>query len=308
MKVYIDPKFIVQADIKFMIDSFPNVQFVDKLEANNDIEVAMIPWPSFITKENLSKLPNLKWIQLLSAGYDGTDFSLLKEHDILFTNAKDVYHISIAEDVLTKILVLNRNYKFYIDNMKHGIWKPIRREPELWESIVGIIGTGSIGKEIAKRLKAFNTKIIGYRKTDRFVDYFDEIVTTEEGLNRLLSQSDYVIMTLPLNEETYHFMSKHRLGLMKKEAIFVNIARGQVVDQEFLTYMLVNNLIRGAGLDVTTPEPLPVDHVLWKLPNVIITPHNSSSSQHLLVRLTALMTDNLSRYLNKEPLKFIVKN
>ena len=151
MKVYIDPKFIVQSDIKHMIDSFPMVEFVDQIEDIN-IEVAMVPWATFITEENLKKLPNLKWIQLLSAGYDGTDFGLLKKHGIIYTNAKDIYHISIAEDVLTKMLVLNRNYRIYLENMKQGIWKPIRREPEIYGSTIGILGTGSIGKEIAKHI------------------------------------------------------------------------------------------------------------------------------------------------------------
>ena len=190
--------------------------------------------------------------------------------------------------------------------MKQGIWKPIRKEPELFGSTVGVIGTGSIGQEIAKRLKAFETHIIGYRKSNYKLVNFDEIVTDVEGLNYLLSNSDYVIMTLPLNKNTYHFMSKERLSLLKKEAVFINIARGLVVDQDALTFMLKEKRIRGAGLDVTTPEPLPSNHELWKLPNVIITPHNSSSSAHLLSRITQLMTDNLTRYIAKEPLKFIV--
>jgi phosphoglycerate dehydrogenase-like enzyme len=305
MKVYIDPKFIVQSDIKQMIDAFPMVEFVDTID-HFDIEVAMIPWANFITEENLSKLPNLKWIQLLSAGYDGTDFNLLKKHQIIYTNAKDIYHISIAEDVLTKILVLNRNYKIYLDNMKQGIWKPIRREPELYGSTVGILGTGSIGKEIAKRLKAFDTHIIGYRKSDRPETYFDEIVTDDEGLSYLLKTSDYVIVTLPLNDKTEYFLSKEKLSLMKSNALFINIARGKVVDQDALSELLKDKKIRGAGLDVTTPEPLPKDHELWSMPNVVITPHNSSSSNHLLSRLTELMTENLSNYLNHRELKFIV--
>lgn len=307
MKVYIDPKFIVQSAIQSMIEMFPNIVFVDSLEGNFDIEVAMIPWTSFISDENLSKLLNLKWIQLLSAGYDGTDFSLLKKYNITYTNAKDVYHISIAEDVIAKILVLNRNYRVYFDNMKQGIWKPIRKEPEIYGSTVGIIGTGSIGKEIAKRLKAFDTQIIGYRKTNAKINDFDEIVNDDQGLNYLLTKSDYVITTLPLNNNTYQFMTKERLSLLKKDAIFINIARGLVVDQDALTELLKEHKIRGAGLDVTTPEPLPSDHELWRLPNVIITPHNSSSSSRLLSRLTVLMTENLNRYINKKPLKFVVQ-
>lgn len=306
MKVYIDSKFIVQADFKSMIERFPSLVFVDTIEGNEDIEVAMIPWPSFITQDNLSKLPNLKWIQLLSAGYDGTDFSLLRKHNIIYTNAKDIYHISIAEDVITKILVLNRNYRIYLDNMKQGIWKPIRREPELYGSIVGILGTGSIGKEVAKRVKAFDTHVIGYRKTNQPEIYFDEIVTSQEGLEYLLKKSDYVIVTLPLNENTEHFLSKEKLELMKNDAVLINIARGKIIDQDALTDLLKNNKLRGAGLDVTNPEPLPKNHDLWKMNNVIITPHNSSSSHRLMSRLTDLMSENLSKYISGQDLKFIV--
>jgi len=306
MKVFIDPKFIVQSDIQQMIDDFSTVEFVDAID-DPKIEVAMVPWSTFITEENLSKLPNLKWIQLLSAGYDGTDFKLLKKHHIIYTNAKDIYHISIAEDVLTKILVLNRNYRIYLDNMKQGIWKPIRREPELYGATVGILGTGSIGKEIAKRLKAFDTHIIGYRKTNAKEMFFDEIVTSDSGLDSLLTRSDYVIVTLPLNNKTENFLTKDKLSLMKSDAILINVARGKVVDQEALTELLKAKKIRGAGLDVTTPEPLPKDHELWQMPNVIITPHNSSSSNHLIARLTKLMTENLSNYLQNKPLKYIVK-
>jgi D-2-hydroxyacid dehydrogenase (NADP+) len=306
MKVYIDPKFIIQSSLQEMILRFPQVQFVDDIN-HPDIEVAMVPWSNFITEENLSKLPKLKWIQLLSAGFDGTDFSLLKRHGITFTNAKDIYHISMAEDVVAKILTLNRNYKVYAENMKQGIWKPIRREPEIYGSTVGILGTGSIAKEIAKRLKAFETTIIGYRKTASPEVFFDETLYGEAGLDDLLKRSDYVIVTLPLNSQTRNLLSREKLALMKTSALFINVARGAIVDQAALTEMVRDGKIRGAGLDVTTPEPLPPDHELWRLPNVIITPHNSSSSPHLLSRLTELMTANLRKYLASETLNFIVK-
>ncbi len=306
MKVYIDPKFIIQPSIQNMGLRFPDIEFVDNLE-NDDIEVAMVPWATFITEETISKLPKLKWIQLLSAGYDGTNFDLLKRNNIQFTNAKDIYHISMAEDVLTKILVLNRNYKIYIENMKQGIWKPIRKEPEIYGSTIGILGTGSIAKEIAKRLKAFNTTIIGYRRTQRAEEYFDQVLIGNDGLDELLRRSDYVIVTLPLNDQTRNLLSREKLSLMKNTALLINVARGAIVDQDALTEMLVDNKIRGAGLDVTTPEPLPSDHSLWRLPNVIITPHNSSSSPHLMNRLEILMSENLKRYINGNDLIYIVK-
>ncbi len=304
MKVYIDSKFIVQSVIQEMVSSFRHVEFVDDLN-HPDIEVAMVPWATFITEENLSKLPNLKWIQLLSAGYDGTDFSLLKRHGIVFTNAKDIYHISMSEDVITKILTLNRNVGYYLENMKHGVWKPIRKEPEIYGSTVGILGTGSIAKEIAKRLKAFDTTVLGYRKTMRPENGFDETLYGNDGLESLLQRSDIVIVTLPLNDQTRNLLNREKLSLMKENALFINVARGAIVDQEALTELLRTKKIRGAGLDVTVPEPLPSTHELWTLPNVFITPHNSSSSPHLLARLKELMSDNLNRYLSGEALKFV---
>jgi phosphoglycerate dehydrogenase-like enzyme len=191
--------------------------------------------------------------------------------------------------------------------MKQGIWHPIRREPELYESTVGILGTGSIGQTIASRLKAFNTHNIGYRQTKESVPFFDEIVSDEEGLIHLLKQSDYVIITLPLSEKTKHMIDKEKLSYLKKNAVLINVARGDIIDQEALVECLKKGSIRGAGLDVTTPEPLPPNHELWALPNVLITPHNSSSSPKLLSRLVELMDDNLTRYKMNQPLKFIVK-
>ena len=306
MVVYIDPKFIAQTEMNVLIERHPDITFTND-DQNTDIEVLMIPWPKYITKERLDRLPNVKWIQLLSAGYDGTDFDLIHEKKLIFTNAKDIYHISMAEDVLGKILFLNRNYGHYYDNMKQGIWHPIRREPELFESTVGILGTGSIGQTIASRLKAFNTHIIGYRQTKESVPFFDEIVSDEEGLIHLLKQSDYVIITLPLSEKTKHLIDKEKLSYLKKNAILINVARGDIIDQDALLECLKKGSFRGAGLDVTTPEPLPPNHELWTLPNVLITPHNSSSSPKLLSRLVELMDDNLKRYKLNHPLKFIVK-
>lgn len=307
MKIYIDPSVINQVDIKKVLEPYySKIDFVSTLD-HPGIEVAMVLSSSFISEENLAKLPNLKWIQLLSAGYDGTNFDLLKNHNILYTNAKDVFHVSIAEDVIAKILLLNRNYTTYINNMKQGVWEKKKNEIELSGSTIGILGTGSIGSAIAKRLKAFDTHLIGYRKTQKATPFFDEIVTGDKGLDTLLIKSDYVIVALPLNNQTHHLLTKEKLALMKASALFINIGRGNVVDQDALTTLLATSAIRGAALDVTTPEPLPKEHPLWQLPNVIITPHNATSSNNMFPRLAKLIDDNLSHYLKKEPLKFRVE-
>ena len=176
-------------------------------------------------------------------------------------------------------------------------------ESEIEGSTVGILGTGSIGQEIAKRIAAFNTHIIGYNQSGRFVEYFDEIVTGSEGLNSLLSKSDYVIVSLPLNKGTKFLINKENLRLMKENAIIINIARGEIINQDDLIEALENKIIKGAGLDVVYPEPLAKDSKLWKLDNVFITPHNSFSSPKTTKRLISLIIENLNNYLNNKELK-----
>src|SRR5690554_313926 len=304
MKIYLEKNQIEESDYKLLVSKFPNVEFVDEL--NKDVEV-LIGYPNLITEKNLKLLSKLKWIQLLQAGFNTVDFGLLKRNNIKLTNAKDIYSITIAEDVVCKILVLNRNVKQYLKNMEKGIWERYSNEPEIYGSTIGIIGAGSIGKEIAKRLSVFAKKIIGHRRQDKPVEYFDEIYTGEDGLDEVLKQSDYVILALPLNKDSYHLIDAKKLSLMKPNSVLINIARGEVVKQDDLIEALENKTIRAAGLDVVTPEPLPKDHKLWTLDNVFITPHNSVSSPYISRRLTMLLVENINNYLENNNLKNIVE-
>ncbi|MBU1144777.1 MAG: D-2-hydroxyacid dehydrogenase [Firmicutes bacterium] len=306
MKIYIDPRIIGKDNYEFIVNRFPQIQISSETENSFESEV-LIVMPDFFIKEDINRYKNLKWIQLLMAGYDNFDFSILQNKEVIVTNASDIFSKSIAEDVITKILVLNRKVPFFLEEMKTGSWNPIKNIPELTNSVVGILGTGSIGKEIAKRLKSFETKVIGYRRKDALVQYFDEIYSGETGLEYVLKNSDYVVIALPLTKNTINLINSKTLSLMKENALLINVARGKIVDQDALTEVLINKKIRGAGLDVTIPEPLPKSHPLWTLDNTFITPHNASSSPYMRTRITNLILQNIELYLLKKPVLFQVK-
>ncbi len=304
VKIYIDSS-ILKSRFNIIAEAYSNHEITDKVDESFDA-LGIIVYPNYVIKENIEKYKNLKWIQIFSAGFNTIDLDYLRENNIVLTNAKDVYNKPIAEDVITKILTFNRNVNKYYENMKTSLWKRYNNEYELTSSTVGIIGVGSIGLEIAKRLKGFETKIIGYRRKPNKEEYFDEIFTGEEGLNKLLKESDYVVIALPLNKETYGMINLEKLKLMKKESLLINIARGEIVNQDDLIYALENNLIRGAALDVLVSEPLPIDNKLWKMDNVFITPHNSFSSPYTINRLVDLLINNIKRFVNDEKLLNIV--
>ncbi len=303
MDVFISWKVIGEANLNQLEHEFPYVKFIKDVETGRKAEVAIV-MPNFFGDKNIDNYGNLRLIQLLMAGYDNFNLAQAEAKDIIVCNAQDIFSISVAEDAITKILVLNRSVKHYVIAMNNKEWKPIRKEPELTGSVVGILGTGSIGKELASRLKAFNTRILGYGRKQKRVSGYDEILIGETGLEYVLKNSDYVIVALPLTEATYHLLDENKLNMMKETALLINVARGDIIDQEALIKALKEKKIRGAGLDVTTPEPLPKDNELWNVDNVFITPHNASSSPYMQDRLTELVKINLHRYLDKQELLF----
>ncbi|XMB72808.1 D-2-hydroxyacid dehydrogenase [Mycoplasmatota bacterium WC30] len=303
MVVYVDPKFIGRDNYNRLVKKYSNIEFVTDVDRKSELEV-LITMPKIVKEMNLDDYPRLKWIQYLMAGYDGLDFSELRKRNITFCNAQDIFSKSIAEDVFAKILYFNRNIKYYLESMKEGKWEPIGEEPELTGSTVLILGVGSIGKELAKRFKAFEMNVIGYRSNYIEEKNFDKIITKTIELKEALKIADYVVLALPLTETTKYMFDKSMFEIMDQNALLINVARGKIVNQEDLYQALLNKQIRGAGLDVLDPEPLPSDSPLWKLPNVYITPHNASSSPHMRNRLYNMIIMNLDLYLSGEPVKY----
>ena len=306
MYVYVDAKLIGRTNYDSLVSRYSNIDFVTEPYPKDKIEI-MFSMPKVLQEMDLEEYPKLKWIQHLMAGYDSLNVKEFNERGIIFSNAQDIFSKSIAEDVFAKILYFNRNIIYYIDSMKEAKWEPIREEPEITNSRVLIFGVGSIGKELAKRLKAFEAFVVGYRTQNINEENFDLIITEDSDLNIELTKADYVILALPLNNYTYQMFDAKKFDLMKKSSLFINIARGKIVNQNDLINALKTNKIRGAGLDVFDPEPLPKDSELWKLDNVYITPHNASSSPFMRDRLYEMIVMNLDLYLQNEEVKYQIK-
>jgi|GEM_PF-51330 len=300
--VYLDTWTMKPKTYQFLIKKYKDLTFITDPKQAKDAEI-IITMPGFVKKENIDNFPNLKWIQLLTAGYDAADVDYVLNKGIRISYAKDVFSIQIAEDTISKMLYFNRNIGMYHDQMKHGLWKYQKATHEIFGSTVGIIGAGSIGLEIAKRLKPFETTLLGYRRSKKKMPYFNKMYHDEKGLQKLLSKSDYIIIAVPLNDQTKYMISYDAFHLMKKDALLINVARGDIIDQEALIDTLRKKKIRGAALDVTSPEPLPKDHPLWQLSNVLITPHIASTSPYVHQRLIVEVDRALTMYLTHQPLE-----
>lgn len=283
-------------------EAFPHIQFYTDIDDCPEAE-ALIGDQAEFKRENLEKLPKLRWIQSFRAGYDSLDLDYIRKRSIKFCNGKDIYSIPIAEDVVCKILIHNTNALTFLKNQKEHKWDPYQKRTELRGQTIGIIGTGSIATEIAKRLQGFGVKVIGYKRTPLVtMAYFDEIQSGKKGLEYLLSNSDYVIVTVDLNKETYHMINKENLKLMKETASIINIARGSVINQKDLKEALKNKTISYAGLDVFEVEPLPEEDDLWDMENVYITPHASGIVKNNKKRIADLVISNIQKFMDNEKL------
>lgn len=305
MKIWIESSSLKKEYVKQIVDRFPSHEIVTDLDQAEDAEVAVM-MPTWVKPEILNRMKNLKLIKLLTAGYNQIDLSELKQRNIKLAYAKDVFSIAIAEDVIAKMLYFNRRLGPYHDHMKEQSWTFEPVSHEIYGSTIGIVGAGSIGDEVAKRLKAFHTHVIGYRRTKMKQPFYDEMVHHQEGLMDLVRRSDFIIVSIPLTKDTYHMFNQTLFQSMKQTALFINVARGEIVDQDALINALNHDVIRGAALDVTTPEPLPKDHPLWRAKNIFITPHQASASPKMHERLILEVIDTLNRYLVHDSLENIV--
>ena len=241
----------------------------------------------------------LKYIQLTSAGLDRIPMGYINEHCIKVFNARGVYSIPMAEWTVLKILELYKNSKKFIKQQEQHIWDKERDIFELYSKTVAIIGMGSVGFEIAKRLKCFGTKIISVDMSLKKDDCIDESYILED-LDDVLKKSDIVILTLPLTEETVYFFNNSKFEKMKKESVIVNISRGKIINTDDMIKCLDSGKLLGAILDVFEEEPLSVDSRLWDYKNVIITPHNSFVGEFNNRRLFEVIEKNVKKEILSE--------
>ena len=245
----------------------------------------------------IANAPRLKWIHSIGAGVESIDFDKLRDTDVIVTNSKGVGGIPISEHLLSMMLAFTRGLNIYLRQQQERFWKA-RPADEIYEKTLGIIGLGSIGRTIAKKAKALGMHVLAVNQrqsTELFVDKM--YAANPESVLEVFAKSDFVVICLPLTEQTKNSIGLAQFKAMKRSAYFFNIARGSIVNQADLITALQEHLIRGAGLDVFAEEPLPADNPLWEMPNVIITPHMGAVSTSYTDRAAKLFADNLTRYL-----------
>lgn len=256
---------------------------------NLDSEIIICNW--LFQHIKIQEFKHLETVHLLSAGYDRVPLDYFHKNNIRIFNARGVYDIPIAEYCVGAVLQFAKKFSKLREAQKMKLWQKERNCFELSDKTLIIVGAGSVGCEIAKKFSLFVYKIIGI---DLHVDhrpYFDRVEHFDK-LKEILKDGDIVISSLPLNESTKSLFSKETFKSMKKGSIFLNVGRGEVVDQEALKWALEERLY-GAAIDVFEREPIPLDDTIWEYDNLIITPHNSFVSDLNEKRLWELIISNL---------------
>ncbi len=265
----------------------------------------ILTWGSHFGPEVLQQTGNLRWVQVLSAGVNNLLFPELVESDVVITNAQGCYGIPIAEHCLALMLAFARGLPAIYRQQPARYWNRSIPIGELHRKTLGILGLGGIGRQVAKRAKGFDMRVLATRNNPVPYEYADEVLPTVEQA-RVLQESDFLVVAVPLVPETEGMIGANELKSMKSSAILINVARGSVIDEEALIAALGDGEIAGAGLDVFEEEPLPAGSPLWMMPNVIVSPHVSGSSPMSRGRVLDLFIANYRRYVAGEDLLNVV--
>ncbi len=274
-----------------------------------------------LTPELLTRAKQLRWVQSPTASLEHFLFPELVEHSCVLSNMRGLFSDVVADHVMGFVLCFARNLHVYLRQQQRANWSPVgdqsyvadfvnapgtvlpmdRAHQHLSDCTLGVIGVGSIGMEVLRRAAAFGMTLTGVDPKARTVPGILDEVWPIERLPDLLSGADYVVIAAPLTPETTKLFRRPMLRLMKRTGVIINIGRGAIVDLQDLTEALRAGEIAGAALDVCDPEPLPSDHPLWQMSNVIITPHVAAASPRIAERHLETLLDNIRRFVKGEP-------
>lgn len=240
---------------------------------------------------SIEAFSSLRYVQLTSAGYDRMPMEYAAEHGIAVYNARGVYSLPMAEYALWGVLSIYKEGCFFARNQAECRWEKHRGLRELWGKRVTVVGCGSIGTACASRFSAMGCPVTGVDLFPKATDPY-KVVYPVEFLGDVLPQTDILVLTLPLTDATHYLIGEQALASLPNGAVVVNISRGGVMDTKALTSALTQRELY-AVLDVFEEEPLPAEHPLWTLPNVILTPHNSFVGEGNGARMTEVVLENL---------------
>jgi phosphoglycerate dehydrogenase-like enzyme len=274
-----------------------------------------------ITPEILSAAQRLRWVQSPTASLEHYLFPELVEHPCQLSNMRGLFSDVIADHVMGYVLCFARNLHLYLRRQREHQWAPVggenarstfaagpaevssidRAHLHLADTTLGVIGAGFIGREIARRAAAFGMRIVAVDPVCRRIEGIVDEVWKTERLPDLLGLSDFVVIAAPHTPETVKLFRAPLLEQMKRSAFLINIGRGVIVDLADLVTALREKRIAGAALDVFETEPLPADHPLWDMENVIITPHVAAASPRIAERHLATLLENIRCFVRNEP-------
>jgi D-2-hydroxyacid dehydrogenase (NADP+) len=289
------------------------VQSQDRNEAKRLVKDVDVLFSGFFSKELLLAAKRLKWIQAWGAGVDRLLIPEVVESRIIVTNAGGVHPTPISEHVVGLMLCLCRKLHLFIRNQTQKKWERFEsgasteKVEELSGKTIGIVGLGKIGREIAKKAKCLGMRVVATKRnaSSSASTSVDQLLRTSR-LKRLLAESDFVVLSLPLTKETRGMIGEEQLRNMKRTSYLINVSRGRIVRENMLIKALKGGWIAGAGLDTFEDEPLPETSELWTLKNVIITPHVAGQTPHYMERLTGIFCENLDRFIHKRHLINVV--
>lgn len=303
---------------------FPGIEFVvnpdpEALPEQVSTAQALVGGP--LTPAMLAASPELRWLQSNSAGVDRLLTPELVAHDLIVTNYSGVQASNMAEHLLAMMFVFARGLPILMQRQAIGEWttQPPDEFPrlpptryfsrftmELSHQTLAIAGLGEVGRGLAKRAKGIGMRVIGSRRRPGDLPEGVDEIYGPDRWHEMLAEADHVAIGLPLTPRTHHLFGEAEFTAMKPTAYIYNTSRGAIIDQDALIQALTSGDIAGAGLDVTTPEPLPSDSALWAMPNVLITCHTSGASPYIEERGFDIVVENLHRYLQDRPLLNLV--
>ena len=266
--------------------------------------VLLWDFSSPLLQQHFHRARALRWVHVAGAGVDAVMTPEIESSPVVVTNARGVFNRSIAETVVAMMLVFAKDMLTTIALQSQNRW--LHRDTEMLAGQTAVVvGAGEIGRAIGRAARALGVEVIGVGTSERF-DQDLGLVRSIEDLDTLLPIADFVVLILPLTDRTHGLIGEEQLASMKATSRLINVGRGQLVDEHALVAALQSGSIAGAALDVFQTEPLPPDSPLWRMPNVIVSPHMSADFHGWLEALADQFVENLDRWLSNRPLLNVV--